>query len=102
MRCPHCHSEHVELRRWGKRVGAGIGGLAGAASGWSTFCAGAEAGAVAGTCLGGPLGTIAGAVLGGLSGAAAGLVVGSKLGEAVDEHLIGRYYCPNCRVHFAY
>jgi hypothetical protein len=100
MNCPHCKSDKIDKKNYGKKAGAVIGGAALAVGGWFGFEAGAEAGAVAGA-VAGPLGVVVGGVVGALVGAAAGIFIGAKAGEAVDEHILDNYHCLECGYKFS-
>ncbi len=104
MRCPKCHSEHVDRGHWGSRAGTALGlglGL------WGVFsagaCAGAEGGALVGT-LGGPVGTAlggcGGALVGGMAAIATASLTGNRLGSLIDAHILNDHVCLDCGYRF--
>src|SRR5690606_15207907 len=102
--CPRCGSQRVVYTHYGQRVGGTVGTVAGAVSGAATS---GPTGALIGSRIGmqvgviaGPAGVGAGAVLGAIAGAFAGCLAGLRLGRVVDQHLLCRYRCLDCRSHF--
>jgi hypothetical protein len=105
--CPKCKSEKIDIRNYGKRVGATIGGVGGAAGGAAGALAGAAAGGEAGAFVGafaGPVGAVAGASIGAIAGAVAvalgggaiGATAGAAAGKVVDENILDNFKCLAC------
>ncbi|WP_244137066.1 hypothetical protein [Burkholderia pyrrocinia] len=99
VRCPHCHSSHVDTRNRARKAGRTIGSILGATGGIALALAGAEAGAAAGIIAGpaGPVfGGLAGALIVMLAGSAAGSTIGSAAGIAIDRHGQRGCQCRSC------
>lgn len=103
MKCPTCESERVIPRHSGKKRGATVGMITGAAAGALAAMRGAQFGIVAGAMLG-PLGAVGGGVAGAaagiLFGGSAGAAIGSKAGYLVDEALLDNRWCLACGFTF--
>ena len=99
LKCPTCHSQHIEKLDYAKKTGGAVGFVGGAASGMAGALGGARLGATVGLIagpIGSGIGSIAGAILGGLMGGTAGGLTGAKLGQVIDKRLLDNNHCLNC------
>ena len=110
--CPKCGSRNIDTRNYGRKAGAGIGGIAGGIAGYFGVTAGAatgaevgaEIGAVvagltsmgAGAPVGAVIGGAAGMVIGALAGVSTGMAAGAAAGAMADELLLDNYECLEC------
>jgi len=104
LNCPKCHSTRIGAKNVGRKTGAVIGTVAGAASGMSDILRRVPpdwAKAPFALTPTAPYSTIASAILGGLFGGAAGCAVGATLGEAVDEQILDNWQCLACGYAFS-
>lgn len=99
MKCPRCGSTHISNRELGKRSGATVGGLIGAAVGTAAVLRGAVVGAEFGAAAG-PVGMaaggLAGAIITGLFAGSAGCAVGSVAGGIADANFLDNRACLDC------
>lgn len=100
MQCPECSSTRVQRSDIGKKIGCGIGAVAGGVTGIISTGEGVVAGAAIGSAIMPGVGTIAGGVLGLLIGMGSGAVIGGLAGEAIDDHLFNTYHCDSCGCQF--
>jgi hypothetical protein len=99
MKCPRCGSTHITKREVGKRTGATVAGLSGAAIGTISAMRGAQIGMTVGL-VAGPFGVATGGLLGavvaGLFAGSAGCAVGSLVGSLADTNFLDNRSCLDC------
>ncbi|EDY1088258.1 hypothetical protein AHM25_001606 [Salmonella enterica subsp. enterica serovar Sandiego] len=94
MICPHCGSVNTQKRNIGRKVGGGIGAIAGA-----LLVRRGPLGAAAGSIIPG-IGTIAGGVIGFLVGMGSSAALGAMTGGNLDGEVLDEYLCHDCLLTF--